>query len=365
MTWPSIDRAAHGLGRPLARCSAALAALGAFALVAGPIAGRGDAVLVALEASWLFLAGLAAGTVALAAAVRLSHGRWADEVLHVAEAGGRFFGPTIAVLALLLAGRGASDLRGGRPAGSLAIRVALLLVAGLLVAGLGARFVALGRARGEPPWRVRGAAATYLVAFGVGLSIWAWGLAPDLAAQPAFTVVPPLVFMGAFLSGVAGVALVAALQGLGGPDVRHDLGKLLFAFSAVWGYLLWSLVLPTWYGNIPAEAGVLLARWSGASRPFAVMALAGVLAVPLILLLPEPWKRRRAPLAAGATSVLVGLWTERFLLVVPPLERPPDAWSLLIGGGVAAGMAGLFLLSVGGGLAVGPRHPEPPGHPSS
>jgi hypothetical protein len=365
MTWPSIDRAAPGLGRPLAQWSAALVGLGALALVAGPVAGRGDAVLVALEASWLFLAGLAAGTVALAAAVRLSHGRWADQVLHVAEAGGGFFGPAIALLALLLVGRGASELRGGRPAESLAIRVALLLVAGLLVAGLGARFVALARARGELPWRVRGAAATYLVAFGVGLSFWAWGLAPDLTAQPAFTVVPPYVFMGAFLSGVAGVALVAALRGLGGPDVRHDLGKLLFGLAGLWGYLLWSLVLPTWYGNIPAEAAVLLARWSGASRPIAVLALAGVLAVPLVLLLPEPWKRRRAPLVAGAASVLVGLWAERFLLVGPPLERPPEAWSLLIGGGVTAGMAGLFLLSVGGGLAAGPRHPESPGHPDS
>jgi len=365
MTRFSIARAAPGLGRPLAQTAAVLVGLGALVLLAGTIAGRGDAALTALEASWLFLAGLAAGTVALAAAVRLSHGRWADQVLHVAEAGGGFFGPAIAVLTLLLASRGASDLHSGRPAGSLAIRAALLLVAVLLVAGLGARFVALARTRGEPPWRVRGAAATYLVAFGVGLSIWAWGLAPDLIAQPAFTVVPPYVFMGALLSGVAGVALVAALQGLGGPDVRHDLGKLLFGLAGLWGYLLWSLVLPTWYGNIPAEAAVLLARWSGASRPIAVMALAGVLAVPLVLLLPEPWKRRRAPLAAGAASVLAGLWAERFLLVGPPLGRPPDAWSLLIGGGVMAGMAGLFLLSVGGGLAAGPRQPEPPGHPSS
>ncbi len=164
---------------------------------------------------------------------------------------------------------------------------------------------------------------------------------------------------------MAGVALVAALRGLCGPDVCHDLGKLLFAFSVFWGYLLWSLVLPTWYGNVPGEAAVLLDRWSGASRPVAGVALAGVLAVPFGLLLAERWKRRRAPLAAAAASILLGLWAERFLLVRPPLELPPDPWSLLIGGAVTAGMAGLFLLSVGGGLADGPRPLEPPSPPTT
>ncbi len=361
----SIDKAAAGLGRPLARQSATLAALGALVLVLGSAAGRGDAALAALEASWLFLAGLAAGAVALSAAVRVSRGRWADGILHVAEAGARFFHPALALLALLLVGEAARARHGAGSGGSLAVRSGLLLVASLLVMGTGSRFVALARARGEPPSRVRGAAVAYLVGFAVGLSVWAWGLAPDLTTRPAFTVVPPYVFMGAFLSGVAGVALVAALRGLCGPDVRHDLGKLLFAFSVFWGYLLWSLVLPTWYGNIPGEAAVLLDRWSGASRPVAGVALAGVLAVPFGLLLAERWKRRRAPLAAGAASILLGLWAERFLLVRPPLELPPDPWSLLIGGAVTAGMAGLFLLSVGGGLADGPRPLEPPSPPTT
>lgn len=363
MMGTSIDRAAAGLGRPLALGSALLAALGALALVAGLATGRGGAVLGAMAASWLFLAGLGAGAVALAAAVRVSHGRWADPVLHVAEAGAGFFAPALALLALLLIGEAAGAPLG--PVASLAARSALLLGATLLVAGTGSRFVALARAPGQPPWRVRGAAVAYLIGYAVGLSAWTWGLATELTSQPAFTVVPPLFFMGAFLSGLAGVALVAALRGLGGPDVRHDLGKLLFGLSVFWGYLLWSLVLPIWYGRVPREAAVLLARGSGAARPVAVLVVAGVLAVPFVLLLLERWKRRRGPLAAGAASVLLGLWAERFLLVRPPRSLTPDPWDLLAGGGVAAGLAGLFLLAVGGDLADGPRPLEPPGPPAT
>jgi hypothetical protein len=216
--------------------------------------------------------------------------------------------------------------------------------------------VALARTRSEPLWRARGAAVVYLVAYAAGLSFWAWGLGPDLAAQPAFTVVPPLFFMGAFLSGIAGVSLAAALRGLGGPEVRHDLGTLLFGFSLFWGYLLWSLVLPVWYGNVPAEAAPLLARGSGAARPVAGLVLAGILALPFGLLLLERWKRRRAPLGVAAASILLGLWAERFLLVRPPLG-PWDPWSLAVGTGVTAGLAGLFLLSAGGGLVPPPLEP--------
>jgi hypothetical protein len=349
-----------GEGRWLTWGAWGLIALGALALLSGAATGRGAAALAGLEAGWLFLTGLAAGAVALSAAVRLAHGRWADELLHLAEAGARFFRPSLALLLLLLLGRAlagaaAAELLGG----------AFLLAAGLLVAGLGGRFARLVRAPGTPPWRQRGAGAGYLVAYAVGLSVFAWVLAPDLAARPSFTVVPPLYFMGAFLSGIAGVALVAALRGLGGEAVRHDLGKLLFGQGIFWGYLTWSLILPTWYGHLPEELTVLTLRWSGPARPLAGLVLAGVLGVPFVLLLGERWKRRRGPLAVGSATTLLGLAGACHLMTRPP-HGPLDPWGLLVTAGVAAGLAAVFWLSVRGGLA-GPAPPapsDPPEHPS-
>jgi hypothetical protein len=186
-----------------------------------------------------------------------------------------------------------------------------------------------------------------VLAYAVGLSAWAFDLVMRLSEGPPFTVVPAYYFLGAFLSGLAWVALVAAVRDVSGPDLRHDLGKLLFGFIVVWSYLLWALYLPTWYGNVPAEVAVLLRRWSGAWRPWTAAVLVGVFAWPFWLLFSERLKRRRATLAAGAAAVLLGLWGERFLLVAPSLQLPGGPASILVAAGVALGVGGVFLLALG------------------
>ncbi len=145
------------------------------------------------------------------------------------------------------------------------------------------------------------------------------------------------------------MALVAAARDVSGPDLRHDLGKLLFAFIVVWSYLLWALFLPTWYGDVPEEVAVLQRRWTGAWRP-----------ATLAVLFSEKLKRRRGTLAAGAAAILLGLWGERFLLVLPSLHLPGGAASVLVGMGVALGVAGAFLLSLGARMGAVPREDEAP-----
>jgi hypothetical protein len=184
--------------------------------------------------------------------------------------------------------------------------------------------------------------------------VWAHDLVLRLSAGPPFTVIPAYYFLGAFVSGLAWVALVAALRDVSGPDLRHDLGKLLFAFIVVWSYLLWALFLPTWYGNVPEEAIVLLRRWDGPWRPVTVAVLVAVFAWPFWLLFSENLKRRRATLAVGAATILLGLWGERFLLVVPSLHLQGGAGSILLGALVALGVAGGFLLALGAGMGAGP-----------
>jgi hypothetical protein len=334
--------------RPLAlRLAVAAATLGAVACLLGLLLGRSAPAAAALVASWLFFAGLAAGSVALAAAVRIAHGGWARPLLPIAEAGADAFAPLFALLlavvpllrALLPAGEGW---------GALAAPAARLLLSAGAVFALGARFVALARAPDADQDRVRRAALAYVLAFVVGLSVWAFDLVMRLSEGPIFTVIPAYYFLGAFLSGLAWVALVAAVRDVSGPDLRHDLGKLVFAFIVVWSYLLWALYLPTWYGNVPEEVAELLRRWSGPWRALAATALFAVFAWPFWILFSERMKRRRATLAAGAAAILLGLWIERFLLVLPSLHLAGDVGSLLVGAGVAVGFAGAFLAGMAG-----------------
>jgi hypothetical protein len=350
-------RISTGIGAPAARLALAAAILGALALVAALAAGKGGPAVAALLASWLFFAGLAAGSVALAAAVRLAHGTWAAEILPLAEAGSAFFGPALGLLVVVVAGL--PLLGAGAPLWRVALR---LLVASAVVFALGARFVRVARAPGADPGRVRRDALVYILGYVVGLSVWAHDLVLGLSAGPPFTVVPAYYFLGAFLSGLAWVALVAALRDVSGPDLRHDLGKLLFAFIVVWSYLLWALFLPTWYGNVPEEVVVLLRRWQGPWQPVTAAVLVAVFAWPFWLLFSERLKRRRGTLAAGAGAILLGLWGERFLLVVPSLHLPGGAAALALGAAVALGVAGAFLLSLGarlGAAAAGARTPAP------
>ena len=346
-----LDRCSAAFGRTIARIAVAGLVVGAAAFALALLAGRSGTALAALDASFLFFAGLSAGGVALAAAVRVAHGRWAGPVLPIADASVGFFGPALAVLAVLLLG-GRSFIpaaaAGAGHFGALVLRQ-IALTAVLFVAGR--TIVARARAPGADEARGRASGVAYLLCYAVVLSVWAGDLVMGLSASPPATVIPAYYFLGAFLSGLAWVALVASLRGTSGPDLRHDLGKLLFAFIVVWTYLLWALFLPTWYANVPEESEQLLRRWHGGYRPMTTFVLVAVFAWPFWLLFSERFKRRRATLAVGAATILLGLLAERFLLVLPSLQPAAALGSLAVFAGVATGVAGLFLLSVGARLA--------------
>jgi hypothetical protein len=268
----------------------------------------------------------------------------------VALAGAGFFGPALALLGVLVVGASAfvPGLGMAGIAGHLWLGLRLLGATALLFV-LGRRLVA-GELSGEADGRLRAWAIGYVAAYAVVLSVWAFDLVMALSSAPPQAVVPAYYFMGAFLSGIAFLGLLAAIRDLSGPDLRHDLGKLLFAFIVVWSYLLWSLFLPTWYGNIPEENELLLARWRAPWKAVSIFVLASVSGWPFWLLFSEKLKRRRITLGLGAGAVLAGLSAERFLLVLPSLRIPGDALSLVLGATVALGAAGLFLLGVGARL---------------
>ncbi|HXL33722.1 MAG TPA: hypothetical protein VN953_02270 [Gemmatimonadales bacterium] len=332
--------------RVVSRVCACAVALGALAFVLGLTLGRADVALASLDASWLFFAGLSTGSVALAAAVRVGGGRWASPVLPIAEAGERFFGAALGLLVALLAGACALGPWGASGPGRLANMALRQLVPTVVLFLLGRRFVSQSRGSHEDREKVLAAAVAYLLAYVVTLSLWAYDWILALSRSPPATVIPAYYFFGAFVAGCAWTALVAAVRRISGPDLRHDLGKLLFALIAAWTYLLWALFLATWYANIPEEVEPLLRRWHGVYKPITAGVLAMAFAWPFSLLFPERLKRRSDTLGLAAAMTLAGLWAERFLLVLPSLDLAGGTWSLFVGGGTAIGVAGLFLLTV-------------------
>lgn len=98
----------------------------------------------------------------------------------------------------------------------------------------------------------------------------------------------------------------------------HDLGKLTFGFTVVWGYLFYAQYLVIWYGNLSFEAGYLLTRFEGVPwKSFSYVTFAMVFLLPFILGLSKKRKLTFGGFAPVATISFIGIWLERFVLIAP------------------------------------------------
>jgi hypothetical protein len=330
-----IRLAEEELGRRLARTCLAFAALGILALLAAPFARVPAAALSALAASWLFFAGLAAGGVALSAAARLAHGRFLESALPLAESPAAFFPVALVLLAIVLAAAPR-----WMPSASHASILALF------VRDFGAAAVLFAAAGAHTPL----SAVAYLIVYALALSVWAIDLVMALIDSAPSGIVPVQTFMAAFLSAVAWATLLSARRHLD-PVVRLDLGRLLYGFASFWAYLVWCSFLPVWYANLPDEVGEILGRVEGLWAVLSWGVIVATFVVPFVALLSEGAKRNRIVVGLGATSVLAGLYAERFLLLVRPVSPGGGVRALVFGALVAAGVAGGFTLIVGARLA--------------
>ena len=147
-------------------------------------------------------------------------------------------------------------------------------------------------------------------------------------------------FAGAFLTAIAAVAVLLPLDlqhaptPAHRPGIRHDVGKLLFAFAAFWAYIWYCQYMLIWYADIPEEATYFALRQS--SPWVALFWLNPILnfGVPFVLLLSAAAKQRPRLLQHVALIVLLGRWLDVYLLVAPPVD--PD-------GGMAIGAIGASL----------------------
>ena len=147
------------------------------------------------------------------------------------------------------------------------------------------------------------------------------------------TIFGPYFVAGAIFSGIAALILVMAvlrkalhLEPYLHPVHFQNLGKLLFMMSLLWGYFTFAERLTTWYGNKPFEMNAFWSTQSGEySGLFWTMVVCNFV-VPLPIL---GIKRLRTILGCCVASVgiLVGMWLERFLIIVPSLSHKPLPYS--------------------------------------
>jgi hypothetical protein len=209
-----------------------------------------------------------------------------------------------------------------------------------------------------PPHSIRVIAPMLAVLYAVVYTLIAFDLVMSLAPVWRSTLFGWFFFAGAFWSALTTMALtaVALRSRLGAnnlftnPTVMHDLGKLVFAFSVFWVYLLFAQYIVIWYGDLPVETFFIVQRahhmpWS----PLSVACVILIWAIPFCVLMSVRAKQTPWVLGSVASLGLIGMWLERYVLVVPSLSRdaiPFGPTQFLI----TIGFLGTFLISAVPGL---------------
>lgn len=193
-------------------------------------------------------------------------------------------------------------------------------------------------------------AAAFLVVFGLTFHFasadWIMSLEPHWYS----TIYGVYTFAGLLESGLAtATLLLLALDhfdpaaGLAPVELRHDLGKMLFAFSNFWAYIWFSQYLLIWYANLPEESAYYLRRrgewgqWQWAN-------LALNWAIPFLVLAGQEAKKRKRVLAGICAVLCLGHWLDLYLLVMPGSGRGPAIgfWEVLFPLGGALIFLSLF-----------------------
>lgn len=108
----------------------------------------------------------------------------------------------------------------------------------------------------------------------------------------------------------------------------HNLGKLLFAFTAFWGYIAFSQMMLIWIANLPEEIPFYMLRMQGPWAPVGVVLLFGHFVIPFFLLLSRQRKRTPSSLRFWAIWALVFQFLDIYWLVFPTLHKEGPAFHI-------------------------------------
>ncbi|HJU82709.1 MAG TPA: hypothetical protein VJ600_00720 [Holophagaceae bacterium] len=347
---PELQR----LGGTLRKAALAALALGALLLFT---AGGGPRFWGNLLIAGVNLTQVGLGGLFIVAVTRLTQARWSDPILAAPHAMPRVL-PYALVVMLALWG-GATILWPWARPDALADHLLALRAAWLnrpfffLRIGI---YFALWYTLGRLMLSRRLPAGPFVAIFALTFSLASFDWIMSLEPSWYSTIFAIYGFAGMFLQAIALMAISAvALRRFGllpegvAKAPNHDLGKLIFAFSAFWAYIWLSQFLLIWYANIPEEVMPIKTLLQGGWGPLFFLNVALNFVLPFHLMMNRRLKDDDRYLLAAALVVLAGHWLDLHLLVFPPLTGgAPPALGLPELGGI--------LVTLGlGHLGVWPR----------
>ena len=160
---------------------------------------------------------------------------------------------------------------------------------------------------------------------------WVFGM----TVQPMWhsTIFGPYFVVGAIFSGIASLiiamALIRRIYGLQDylkPVHFNNLGLLLLVMALLWFYFTFAEYLTTFYGSEPAHLAVFYSKLTGRFAPLFWTMVTTCFVIP-VSLLSRARTRTVAGTVVASISVIIGMWLERYTIVVPTLSHPRLPWA--------------------------------------
>jgi hypothetical protein len=217
-----------------------------------------------------------------------------------------------------------------------------------------------------------------LICFGLLYPLLGFDLVMALDPHWYSTLYGWLYALHAFFAALTAIAILAYAS-TRWYDVRdaftsnqwHDMGRFVFGFALLSGGFFWSQFLVIWYGNLPEESSYLIKRfYSQPWEPLMWVYIILAYLFPLLVFLSAQVKRIPGALSVIAGLILLSLFLERFIAVVPFLWGEPSIPFGLLELGITVGFLGLFMrcwLAFARVIPIIPAHAveQPVGTPGS
>jgi molybdopterin-containing oxidoreductase family membrane subunit len=195
------------------------------------------------------------------------------------------------------------------------------------------RRLALGWTGTSQQWqrleRAIGVMAIAIIPIAVAVhSVVAWVFAMTVQPMWHSTIFGPYFVIGAIFSGLAAIIVIMAivrrvyrLESYITPLHFNNLGLLLLVMVCLWFYFTFAEHLTTWYGQEPTEIAVFNAKLFGRFAAHFWAMLVFCFIVPFVLLVNRRTRSVKGTVIASI-SVNIGMWLERYTIVVPSLSNP-------------------------------------------
>lgn len=199
------------------------------------------------------------------------------------------------------------------------------------------RLLALGWIGTEPQHRRLEIAITILAVLVIPIAVSvhtvvSWVFAMTIQPMWHSTIFGPYFVVGAIYSGIAALLIAMAvirkvyhLEGYIKEIHFNYLGILLLVMTLLWFYFTFAEYLTTYYGNEPTEMAVFWARITGDYRIYFWAMVLFDFIIPFAILCNRRTRTITGTVVASV-SVCIGMWLERFTIVVTTLVNTRLPW---------------------------------------